>query len=211
MEQQPLIQTPPVSPLSQTSQISSSDPSSNSPLKMMIILLIIIVVALLGVVGFLLMQTRSVQEKKRVVSPTVTVADSLKATENPMPQATTSAISPSAMSNVKTTIVNESSLPAQDVSELKARVINPYIDFNNDLGIETTEITVTKYVPNGSPSSLTYAYSLDYKMKNGGYGGFLISKTNDHIDWYQPECMGGCTFSEAFKSKYPEIVAAYKN
>ncbi len=111
---------------------------------------------------------------------------------------------PAAGSAPVVVIESEASIPAQDLSEIKARVINPYLDYQADA--QPGSLVSFKISPNLLESKTAYPYMADAVFKNGGNEGFLISKNNAHIDWFIPACLNGCVFSDAFKAKYPEIV-----
>ena len=102
-------------------------------------------------------------------------------------------------------IDEEPNLPAQDVSEIKNRNINPFVDWSADQnsggGLILIKVTV-----NNDPA---YPYKFEYVYKNGGDGGFLIKRTDGHLDWYMPDCLGDCNFTSRFKQNYPEIVSKY--
>ncbi len=94
---------------------------------------------------------------------------------------------------------------ATDKTQLQARVIDPYFDYN-----QTPEgvSQVTSFIVD--KGSGEFPYTIDYKLSTGAYGGFVVSRTSGgEIDWWGPECMGECPFTDSFKQKYPEIVKRY--
>ncbi len=121
------------------------------------------------------------------------------------PSVSTSLPSPT-VQPVTIQIDQEPNLPSQDVSEIKNRNINPFVDWSADQNSGGGLILI-KVTTNNNDA--TYPYKFEYVYKNGGNGGFLIKKTAGHLDWYMPDCMVTCNFSAQFKLKYPEIVSKY--
>lgn len=91
-------------------------------------------------------------------------------------------------------------LTETDKKNLQERLVNPFFDYYNES--EISYITMTVDVPTkvGDP------FTVEAIHKNGGYQGFLFGKRGGNIEWWKPECMGDCNFSEKFKAKYPAIV-----
>jgi len=168
--------------------------------KIWTIVLILIIIVLVGVSAYLFgkNQDQTAVQTEAIISPQAQVlTPSLAVTQ-------TAPLAPVAGSTAVVVIESEGSIPAQDLSELKARVINPYLDYQAE--VQSGNLVSFKVSPNLLESKAAYPYMADVVFKNGGNEGFLISKNNGQIDWYLPGCINGCVFSEAFKAKYPEIV-----
>lgn len=86
----------------------------------------------------------------------------------------------------------------KDKEELAKKVIQPYFDYNNEKEMVFIAIIINKDV------SAKYSYMAI--NKNGGYESSVLTKKNDQFDYWVPDCMGPCEFSQSFKDKYPEIV-----
>ncbi len=164
----------------------------------------IILLALASAAAYLFGQNQALQnaQKQAQIVPTVSVQPS--ATASISPSVVVASPSPT-VQPVTVQIDQESNLPPQDLSDIKTRNINPFIDWSADQnsGGGLVLIKVTKN------SDTTYPYKFEYVYKNGGNGGFLIKKTAGRLDWYMPDCLGSCNFSPQFKQKYPEIVSKY--
>ena len=50
-----------------------------------------------------------------------------------------------------------------------------------------------------------YKYTVEVLGISEIYEGFLYGQS-DPIEWWLPDCLGGCEFSDEFADKYPEIV-----
>ncbi|HUW21469.1 MAG TPA: hypothetical protein VMW41_02255 [Candidatus Bathyarchaeia archaeon] len=61
------------------------------------------------------------------------------------------------------------------------------------------------FLINKKPSE-EYEYSFFAVNKNGGYQSSVIYKQNEIFNYWVPERMQPCEFSQAFSGKYPEIV-----
>ncbi len=127
-------------------------------------------------------------------------------TERFLPKASPTASASSQVSSPVVIIEAELTLPPRDRDELKKRVIEPYIDYFKDVHKDDTLVSF-KVSANTGASSTSYPYKADSISKNGVNEGFLISKTNGSIDWWLPECLAKCEFSDTFRTKYPQIVA----
>jgi hypothetical protein len=171
---------------------------SNNVLMFFMGLLLLLVGGMGGYIYFQ-SQTRSTYDEITIpISPTPT--QEMGSIVNP-----TNTVVPSPTgTSVLITIENEVSLPALDVSELKARVIQPFVDYNAEAYADDALLTVT-VKKNTQASSVSYPYLLDSVSKKGVTHGVSIAKTDGHIQWWAPECMGSCNLSASFKAKYPEV------
>lgn len=113
------------------------------------------------------------------------------------------AVTPTGAQTATVTIESEDNLPAQDVSELKTRNINPFVDWQKDQGNDQAVASI-KITSNNSAS---YPYKFEYTLAGGGYGGYLVLRKDGHLGWFLPECLNGCQFSDSFKAKYTEIIS----
>lgn len=162
-------------------------------------ILVIIIIVLVGVAAYLFgkNQEKEAVQTEAIISPDAQVAiPSVAVTQ-------TISLTPAGSTPV-VVIESEGSIPPLDLSEIKARITNPYLDYQRDA--QPGSLVSLKISPNLLESKAAYPYTADAVFKNGGNEGFLISKNNGHIDWFLPACLNGCVFSDAFKAKYPEIV-----
>jgi len=91
-------------------------------------------------------------------------------------------------------------LDTTEKSKLKTKLLNPYFDYYNEK--EMTYIAVVVTVPENAGEQ----YSVVAVHKDGGYQGFLFGKRGEDYDYWKPECMEECKYTDKFKEKYPEIV-----
>lgn len=91
-------------------------------------------------------------------------------------------------------------LTAEAKSELEQKLINPFLDYYNEK--ETTYITLVITVPRDTGEQ----YEVTAVHKDGSYLGFLFGARDEEYDWWAPECMDPCEFSDAYKEKYPDVV-----
>ncbi len=155
--------------------------------------LVAIIIVLVGVIAYLFgkSQEKEVIQTEAAITPdTQVIIPSLAVTQSP--------------GTPVVVIESEGNIPPADLSEIKARIVDPYLDYQAD--VQPGSLVSFKVSPNLLESKAEYPYMADAVFKNGGNEGFLISKNNGHIDWYVPACLNGCVFSENFKAKYPEIV-----
>lgn len=120
-------------------------------------------------------------------------------------QATPSA-SPSQGQKSVATFESSANITASAQTEITKKVIDPFLDYYRDQ-YNAGYVKTLVIQKNLNASADTYPYKADYTFEGGVNGGFLIMKQGTGVDWWYPECLNGCTFSAAFKAKYPEIVA----
>lgn len=96
--------------------------------------------------------------------------------------------------------------------ELMEMVVNPFIDFENDSYAQNRiiSIAVEKYGDSelAEMQNPKYMYNIN-AIYEEGYGGWLERKVGEPIDWWVPDCLDECQFSEEFSAKYPEIIEKY--
>jgi hypothetical protein len=98
------------------------------------------------------------------------------------------------------------SFSADEESQLRIRVIEPFIHYYRDLSGHPALLTLTIQKESGISG---YPYSAQAVFETGINAGWLISASGGGtVDWWLPECMVACTFSDAFRAAYPEIVTA---
>jgi len=85
--------------------------------------------------------------------------------------------------------------------ELQTKLINPFLDYNEDSGYPVLTMDIQKYDDEG------WQYTVNAIMETGVTASFLFGEEGKDLDYYFPGCMGPCEFSDEFKEKYPEIVA----
>lgn len=185
-------------------------PQANSKNTIFIIIAVVLGLLFLGAVAFgayllgVNQALQNAQKQSGVPIPAMPSATT-QPTASVSPSVSTSLPSPT-VQPVTIQIDQEPNLPPQDVSEIKNRNINPFVDWSADQNSGGGLILIKVSTNN---NDATYPYKFEYVYKNGGNGGFLIKRTTGHLDWYMPDCMVTCNFSAQFKLKYPEIVSKY--
>ncbi len=100
---------------------------------------------------------------------------------------------------------------SQEKTELYNKLINPSIDYEKDTESSSERIMTTFVVEKMATPSAGYTYKISKFYNNNGWGGFLYGDANSGtIPIWVPSCMMECKFSESYKSKYPEVIAAYE-
>lgn len=171
--------------------------------KIWSVVLVGIITMLVGISAYLFGQNQGIKKIELKDSQTFqNISTTPVITQLPIP----TSIASSGVSKQKPVVFieSESNLPVQDVQELKARIIDPFIDYTLENGGENTLVSVKISQYQGEIKS-EYPYMLDGIYSKGGNIGFLIKKTAGHIDWFVPDCMNGCNLSAEYKAKYPEV------
>ena len=91
-------------------------------------------------------------------------------------------------------------LDTTEKGKLKTKLLDPFLDYHNEK--EMTYIAVIVTVP----ENVGEQYSVTAVHKNGGNVGFLFGKRGEDFDFWKPDCMEECEYTDEFKEKYPEIV-----
>ena len=85
--------------------------------------------------------------------------------------------------------------------EVEKKIIDPYFDYHN-----ADEIDFIVMLIEVLPESDNYLYIVKAISKDGVYQGFVYGTRGEALDYYVPECMGPCPFSDEYKKKYPHVV-----
>lgn len=168
--------------------------------KIWIFILIGIVIVLVGISAFLYGQNQGVERNGAATTENANIDSENVLTEN-------LSLSPTITKENEAPVVvfeAEGAFPSGVVSQIRSKVVEPFIDFKKDN--QPGELVSVQVSLNPHPSKNEFPYLLNAIYKNGGNEGFVIRQTNGVIDWYIPECLNGCQFSEEFSTKYPEIV-----
>ncbi len=93
----------------------------------------------------------------------------------------------------------------KEKDELMKKVINPYIDYNNEKSIEVITISLT------FPANIEDYHEFSAIYKNSGSEGFIFRESKGQknartYDYWKPECLGECEFTDTFKAKHPQTV-----
>ena len=141
-----------------------------------------------------------------------TAAAPAAATEPPAPttEATTGAtVSPptAEAAGPEVVFLAEGTFSAEQKAQIMSRFVEPFILYYRtapdhpvivSIAIEPVETTI--YTPDCH-------YSAQAIFEGGVNAGQLICETDGLVDWWFPDCMEPCPFSDEFRATYPEIVA----
>ena len=99
----------------------------------------------------------------------------------------------------------------QEKEELKEKLVNPMVDYNPDtfVSINIEIYSQDKFV--GGATDDKYIIATVGKPDKGGSGGFIYGSKKKGIDWWTPDCLDKCEFSEEYKTKYPEVIKKYED
>lgn len=161
----------------------------------------LMIVGLLATTLFLFYQNIKLQNASDVstFTPTATVTPTVYS-ENETPTPSTPAVS----ANATLIFETEANFTDSDKSQITSRIIEPFLMYYSDQHGSGYVKTLTISI-NTQPNKSEYPYLAKYVFKDAVNGGFVITKTDGNIDWWIPECMGPCPFSDSFRNKYPEI------
>ena len=88
-------------------------------------------------------------------------------------------------------------------AQLRAKVVEPFIMYYRDLPESPRLVSMTLEIVPDVPG---YPYKAEAIFEGGITSGFLIGVQGGLVDWWLPECMTSCGFSDSFRTTYPEIV-----
>lgn len=90
----------------------------------------------------------------------------------------------------------------QEKKRLEEKFIQPYIDYHNEDKIYLIALHITVPTEMGSPYEISAIFN---SPNRPGIAEFNFGVRGEDYDYWYPECMDGCDFSETFKKKYPMI------
>ena len=105
-------------------------------------------------------------------------------------------------------LVPEGIFEDEEKEQLQEKLIEPFIDFYNDG--ENLYIAIIIEKLQGADDEGDFKYDVQTLDRYGHYGGFLYGGGDD-LEWWLPDCLDGCEFTEDFEKKYPEIVESYQD
>jgi len=144
-------------------------------------------------------QTPTPQQSSPQPSPSADLTQEI----NPIP---TSAASPSPAATAPVVVFDAAgSFSDSEEEQIRTRVVNPFIAYHQDIEGQADIVSMT--ISHSSGTLESYPYGADAIFANGAHSSFLISTTDGVVDWYLPDCLGDCSFSENFRANYPEIVS----
>jgi hypothetical protein len=86
-------------------------------------------------------------------------------------------------------------------ADFVTKLVKPYFDYKYEGQQTVTGITITNPATNGQ------VYKIAVTFDGGGTDSFDFGKRGSTLAWWKPTCTPGpCTFSDAFKTAYPEVV-----
>lgn len=87
--------------------------------------------------------------------------------------------------------------------KLEEKLVSPYTDYNNEDGINLVALYITVPQSIGEEYSVVGIFGSE---KQYGTEEFSFGKREREYEYWQPDCMGPCKYSDAFKARYPQIV-----
>ncbi len=140
---------------------------------------------------------------KAIASP---LASPLAQAASPTPAASPQAVGGTTVTtSAVVTFTSPDSFTPVEKAELTKKIVNPLVDYYADQ--QAGYLVSLTIAHNTQASSATYPYQGQAVFNNGGNSGFLITKLGTGVDWWFPECMGACPYTDTYKAKYPEVVA----
>ena len=96
----------------------------------------------------------------------------------------------------------------EEKEQLQEKLVEPFFDFFH----EDEELYIALIVEKlaSADDEGDFRFDITTLDKYGNYGGFLYGE-GKKLEWWLPDCLDSCEFSEIFEEKYPEIIEEYKN
>lgn len=86
---------------------------------------------------------------------------------------------------------------------LEEKLINPFIDYYKDMPEELISMDIMVPANPGEKYKITAIFQYENFTPRQE---FIFGAREADYDYWAPECMNECEFSEAFRAKYPQIV-----
>lgn len=100
-------------------------------------------------------------------------------------------------------LLNNTSEGLIEKKNLEEKLVHPYTDYYNEDGLNLVAMYITVPQNIGGQYDVVAIFG---SVKQYGTHEFGFGAREQDYDYWKPECMGPCDFSEAFKAKYPQIV-----
>jgi len=120
---------------------------------------------------------------------------------------TSTSVSANTTNRIKFPVVvysREGLLTATEKKNLEEKFVNPYTDYNNEnedgINLVALYIIVPKNIGEEYGVVGIFGSEKRYGVEEFGFG-----KREQVYGYWQPECMGACVYSDAFKAKYPHL------
>jgi hypothetical protein len=99
----------------------------------------------------------------------------------------------------------DSAFTTQDKEGILNRIVEPYVLYQTEIqGTQKLDSIVVSQ--NTQASAKDYPFLFSATFDGGVSESFVIAREGQTFQWFVPECLGACPFSENFKKKYPEII-----
>lgn len=164
-------------------------------------ILIVVILGLLGLAGWQFWQLQ------HITSQQLTAQESAISSAIPSPSVLAMVTAEPSALPPTITFDPDKEISSDDKDALQSRVIDPFLEYYRTLANsgQVTSITIKK------ASAGSYPYSFEAKFNTGVQNNFVVSRSDDgSIDWWLPECLIQCPFTDEFKTKFPEIVAKFE-
>jgi hypothetical protein len=94
--------------------------------------------------------------------------------------------------------------------EITEKLIDPMVDYQPNIfaAIHIEVYSQDKFV--GGAGDDKYIVTTIGRSDSGGNGGFLYGSKKKGLDYWVPECLDTCEFSEEYSQKHPEVVEKYQ-
>lgn len=86
--------------------------------------------------------------------------------------------------------------------KLEEKLINPYTDYHNENEVNLVALYIVVPINIGEEYEILGIFG---SKKQYGTEEFYFGKREQEFEYWKPECMGPCEYSETFKNKYPQI------
>jgi type II secretory pathway pseudopilin PulG len=86
---------------------------------------------------------------------------------------------------------------------LEEKLVHPYTDYYNEDGLNLVAMYITVPQNIGGQYDVVAIFGSENQYGTHDFG---FGTREQEYDYWKPECMDTCDFSEAFKTKYPQIV-----
>jgi len=118
----------------------------------------------------------------------------------------TSAKCPAASISDPVVVYSPATFTTEEKSSIQTKVIDPYLYYMKNIeNTDLVSVSIKKYAE-ADRTRTGYYFEVSYVTKTGGWGGWLLSQ-NGIIDYWKPDCMGECTLSDEFRTKFPNNIS----
>lgn len=104
----------------------------------------------------------------------------------------------------------EGEFTKEEKQELNEKMVKPMSDYRPDVFVAIHIETYSPYKFVSGADDDKYIVTTVGHENSGGSGSFLFGSKKKGLDYWTPDCLGSCHFSDEYRQEYPQVVEKYR-